>query len=339
MDLEVAVAAAWASERLRTDEDIYAQLQAAGTVDAWLAGRQQELAGGAFGEDVRAVAWHETGYPTGLRHEDLRPPPALFVRGSAGSLPPPHRCVAIVGARRCTDSARSMARSLAAVAVGEGAAVVSGLALGVDAAAHEGAIDAGGRTIAVLASPVDRPGPRANQPLADEILDDLGWLVSERPPGISPRPRDFPRRNRLVAGLASVVVVVEAGLPSGTLSTVTWALRAGRAVAAVPGDPRAPASAGTNALLRAGAHVIAEPADLAGLLPGSAVAASSPRDDDLDGDERTVWRGLAAGSATADGWVRASGLPAERALAALARLTSKGCLHRLGGGRLARSWW
>lgn len=339
MELDLAVAAAWAAEQLPAKHDLHKELVQAGTVARWLKGRQQVLPGPSFGSDVRALGWDEADFPVGLRVPGVRPPTALFVRGSDDPLPGPARCVAIVGARRCTDGARILARRLAGVAVEAGAVVVSGLALGIDAAAHEGALDAGGQTIAVLASPVDRPGPRANLPLAGEILAGAGWLVGERPPGAGTRPHDFPRRNRLVAGLASVVVVVEAGLRSGTMSTVSHALRADREVAAVPGSPLSPASAGSNALLRAGAHVIAEPEDLAALLGGAAVAKRTDPEAGLDGDERLVWSGLAEGSAAADRWIRASGLPAERALAALGRLTARGCLVRLGGGRLGRTWW
>ena len=154
---------------------------------------------------VRAVRWDHADYPIGFRQENLVPPRLVYLRGLIEALPPPSKCVAIVGARRCTPEGRSTARDLASGVGAAGLTVVSGLAIGIDTAAHEGAIDAGGRTIAVLASPVDRPGPMRNLGLADEIVSGAGWLLSERGVNEEVRPHDFPRRNRLVAALEKVL--------------------------------------------------------------------------------------------------------------------------------------
>lgn len=332
MDPTVAVAASQAAEASH-DKDLKARLLECGGVRGWLerVGQPDSLL--RYPPGVRAVGWDEAAYPDGLRGLD-RPPTALFVMGSSAPLPPPEDCVAIVGARRCTEVGRWVARDLAAGLARRGLVVVSGLALGIDAAAHEGALDAGGRTLAVLANPVDRPGPVRNLGLAQEIGGGAGWLISERPPRARVHPSEFPRRNRLVAAMASVVVVVEAGLPSGTLSTVTWALSLSREVAAVPGPVTSPASAGANSLIAAGAHLVTCPEDVLAIVGRARDRWSDAADLDLD--ERTVLAGLPCASGSMGRWTEASGLPGPRARAALGRLLTRGVLRRLRGGRLAR---
>ena len=201
---------------------------------------------------ARGLAWlgrSERGFPTRLRaiHD---PPPGLFVRADSPALPE-GPTVAIVGARACsaygTEVARSLARDLAA----GGVVIVSGLARGVDAAAHRGALETG-KTIAVLGCGIDRDYPRAHTWLAAEITRD-GWIVSEYAPGVEPAPWRFPARNRIVAGLADVTVVVEARERSGALITADLALDEGRDVLAVPGEITSQLSRGTNHLLRLGA--------------------------------------------------------------------------------------
>ena len=332
MDPIAAVAAATAAEASPHD-DLRDRLLASGGLGGWLdrVGQPDSLL--RYPPAVRAVGWDDASYPVGLRSLH-RPPAALFTVGSRAPLPPPEECVAIVGARRCTETGRWVARDLAAGLARRGLVVISGLALGIDAAVHEGALDAGGRTLAVLAGPVDRPGPVRNLGLAQEIASGDGWLVSERPPRARVFPAEFPRRNRLVAGLAAVVVVVEAGLPSGTLSTVSWALSLGREVAAVPGPVTSPAAAGANALLAAGAHLVTCPEDVLAIVGQARDRWYGP--GDLDVDERAVLGGLPSASGSAGRWTEASGLPGARARPALARLLARGVLRRLPGGRLAR---
>jgi DNA processing protein len=179
------------------------------------------------------------GYPATL--EDLPDPPArLWLRAPADAarlaacLRPP--LVAVVGARRATAAGTAFTRRLAADLAAAGVGVVSGLALGIDAAAHEGALEGRGRTLAVLGCGVDRTYPRANSGLADRIATD-GAVVSEYEPGTPPAPWRFPARNRIVAALASATVVVEASGRSGALITAAVALELGRDVLAVPGSP------------------------------------------------------------------------------------------------------
>ena len=199
------------------------------------------------------VVWRGAAdYPSWLeRIHD--PPPALWVRGALDPGEGAH-AVAIVGARAATSLGQSFARVLAADLAAAGLTIVSGLARGIDTAAHVGALEAGGRTVAVLGSGIDRPYPHQNAGLAEAIAA-TGALVSEFPPGTEPWKSNFPRRNRTIAGWSRLVVVVEAGERSGALITARVALEEGRDVMAVPGHPSVPAAAGTNALLRDGAAV------------------------------------------------------------------------------------
>lgn len=283
-----------------------------------------------FAPGVTAIGWEDAGYPEGARHLVV-PPAALFVRGAAWPAPAPR--VAMIGARHCTEEGRFITRDLARALSREGIVVISGLALGIDAAAHEGAILGPTPTLAVLASDVDHPTPTQHRGLARAILDGGGWLVSERPPGAPVRPQDFPRRNRIVAALADLVLVVEAGLRSGTLSTVEFALSLGVEVAAVPGSVASPASQGTNALIQAGAHVATSAADLLGLI--RKVGSRTPRPA-LDPDADRVLAGVPGGNASRDRWVAASGLGEVAARSALLRLIACGALRVLPGGRLGR---
>ena len=279
---------------------------------------------------VRAFGTVEDGYPAGALALP-RPPPVLFVRGR-DPLPPRDRCLAVVGARRCTVEGRAIARQMAAAAAEAGLVVVSGLALGIDAAAHEGAVDAGGRTLAVLASAVDYPTPRVNASLADEILDSGGWLLSERPPGARVEPWSFPVRNRIVAAICSAVLVVEAGSRSGTLSTVRRALELGTLVGAVPGSVLSPASAGSNSLIRDGAVPVTCADDAVGLLEMRTRRPSPP----LRIQEEALLKGVPGSGAPAEAWIASSGLPEQEARAVLLALVARGHLVRQGG-RLIRT--
>lgn len=284
-------------------------------------------------DPVRAIGPLDSEYPSTLHLPALRPSaPALFVRGSQ-PLPPTALCIAIIGARRCTQDGRAIARDLAKGLAESGIVVVSGLALGIDAAAHAGALDGGGQTIAVLASAVDDPTPRANRDLAHEIVESGGWLLSERTPGAPVRASEFPRRNRLVVALCSAVIVVEAGLPSGTLGTVALALDAGYEVGVVPGSVLSPASRGTNALLLAGATPVTSVGDALALL-ASAQPAVGPAVHDADAI--ALLRGTHGPRNTTTGWISGSGLGQERGRNTLLRLLAQGDLRREGGGSVVR---
>jgi DNA processing protein len=203
-------------------------------------------------DGIRHIGWGDTDYPKRLG-EIVDPPFGVFTAGTGDLGHPCERpVVAIVGSRRPTSFGMSFARELASGLAARGALVVSGLALGIDAAAHAGALSAGCDTVAVLGAGVDVSSPRRNDGLRRDIVEG-GLVVSEYWPGTEPAPWRFPARNRIVAGLADAVVVIEAGERSGALITAGFALEQGRPVLAVPGAPGAAASVGCNALLRAGA--------------------------------------------------------------------------------------
>ena len=278
----------------------------------------------------RVLIQGEADYPVALL--DLAdPPPVLFAAGDHAMLAGP--LVAIVGTRRCTRYGERVSRELGEAAARSGAGVVSGMALGIDAAAHRGALAAAGRTIAVLGTGPDVAYPAAHAALHREILA-AGLVLSEHPPGARSNAGSFPRRNRIIAALAGVTVVVEAGLRSGALITAGHALELGRTVAAVPGPIDVAQSAGTNELLRDGAVVIAAPADLLALA-GTTAPAAAPRRA-LTADEATVWGLLAGGPADLDTLATRSLLPANRCLAAVSTLELAGAIECAMTGEIRR---
>jgi DNA processing protein len=208
------------------------------------------------------LAKDEPGYP-GRLAEIADPPPLLIVRGQAGLLERP--AVAVVGARNASANGRVFAHGLARELAAAGLLVVSGLARGIDTAAHEGALAAGAPTLAVIASGVDVAYPADNAELMERIAGS-GAIVSERPLGAVPQARHFPRRNRLISGLSLGVVVVEAAPQSGSLITARLAAEQGREVMAVPGSPLDPRHRGTNQLLRDGATLVESAADVVAAL-------------------------------------------------------------------------
>lgn len=202
---------------------------------------------------ARLVALPEPDYPPWLRQIDAAPP-LVTIRGGESIFTRP--MIAVIGSRNASAAGRKFATLVAEGLAERGLAVVSGLARGIDATAHEAAL--GGGTVAVLAGGLDRIYPPENIPLADRIIGAAGGHLSEMPMGHEPRARDFPRRNRLISGLALGVVVIEAAERSGTLITTRFAAEQGRTVFAVPGSPFDPRSAGTNRLLKDGAVVTTE---------------------------------------------------------------------------------
>ena len=289
-----------------------------------------------------ALCRHDPGYPPPL--SDLSDGPAvLYGAGSQARLAElvAEPAVAIVGARRASayglEVARELGRGLSAARV----TVVSGLALGIDAAAHRGTLDAGGNTIAVLACGAERAYPRTNAALYRRIVDS-GVVIGELPPGTLPRRWTFPARNRIMAGLARVTVVVEAAQRSGSLITARFAEDLNREVAAVPGRVTSRMAAGSNALLYDGAHVVRDAADVLDVLFGAGAwkdraqqAAQRGRataEPALDPPLRRVLDAI-EGGAPVDAAGQAAGLTAAEARAALGRLELLGLLRRdaLGG--------
>jgi len=212
---------------------------------------------GSAPRGVHILRRGEPGYPAALEHLDL-PPPALWVRGTLPDAP----AVAVVGARDATIAGLEVARRLGADLAAAGIPTISGMALGIDGAAHLGTLDTGGLTVAVLGCGIDVDYPRAHGRLKDRIAA-TGAVLTEEPPGTAPAPWRFPRRNRIIAALATAVVVVEATDRSGALSTARHAVDLGREVFAVPGSVLSERSSGANRLVRDGATPLTETADLA----------------------------------------------------------------------------
>ena len=260
-----------------------------------------------------AVPLHSGAYPVRLMGLS-DPAPLLLVRGDVRALS--ELSVAIVGARAATVYGKQVARGLAADLAREGVVVVSGLARGIDAEAHRGALDAGGRTVAVQACGIDRVYPSEHRALADQIAAN-GAVVTELPLGEPPLRQYFPLRNRLISGLSAGVVVVEARERSGSLITANHAANQGRDVFAVPGPITAPTSVGTNRLIRDGAYVVLGPDDVCSELGLVREARARPRVTkcDLSGLSREILAALADAPASRDELARRLGRePAEFAL-------------------------
>ena len=243
------------------------------------------------------------------------PPPQLYVREGPAAELLALPAVAVVGARACSPYGAQVARTLARELAAAGVCVVSGMARGIDAEAHRGALEAGGPTVAVLGCGIDRDYPAAHAELARRI-GAVGLVVSEYEPGVEPAPWRFPARNRIISGLCAATVVVEARERSGALITADFALEEGREVFAVPGEITSSLSKGTNALLRSGATPLTGAADVLehfGLEPESAAIASA----DADGI-------LSHLPATADELARLTGLDPGALAARLAELELAG---------------
>jgi DNA processing protein len=281
----------------------------------------------------RLVGFHDVGYPAALRDLQRDAPGWLFVRGRA--LGPPG--VAIVGSRRCSALGRDVGRDLGRRVAAAGMAVVSGAAYGIDAAAHEGALDAGGPTVAVLGSGIDEAYPRTSRTLIERIAAEQ-TLVSEYAPGTPAEPHRFPARNRIIAGLASALVVVEGAPGSGSRISVDHALDLGREVFAVPGPVTSPLAEVPLAMIRDGATMIRGADDLLEDLgirvsPGRT---RSPIPPGLSDDERRAWDAL-EGTALPDLVAREIGRSIPDAVAILIGLELRGFVRSVGG-RYERSY-
>lgn len=301
---------------------------------------------------ARIVSRWDAEYPWRLRNV-ASPPPVLFVRGDL-TLLDRAAALAIVGTRAPSSTGLAFANRLARAVALEDVVVVSGLARGIDAAAHRGALDApmaksargGGATVAVLGTGVDIVYPPENADLMARIVAE-GCVLSEQVCGTEAFSYVFPRRNRIISGLSEGVVVVEGGLRSGALITARWALEQGRDVGAVPGFPGDFRSAGPNRLLKEGAFVVEDAGDVFANLPRLGVAweATTPASaragvdsalTALDEEARRVYD-LLARDADVDDVARASGLDAGRVQEIVSRLEIEGLLARGEGGRLARA--
>jgi DNA processing protein len=272
----------------------------------------------------------DEGYPAVLLDRSDHPR-TLWALGNLSVLSRP--CVAIVGTRRATAYAERVTRQLARTLASAGACVISGLARGVDAEAHRGALEVSGSTVAVLGTGLNVVYPKAHAALQREI-GERGLLLSELPPDIAAHGGSFPRRNRIIAALASVTIVVEAGVKSGALITATYALEMGRTVAVVPGPIDTPQSEGSNELLRDGATAITSMADAVALLGLTAPIRASELV--VGGPERAIWDALAEGSADLDTLCTRARLPAHEGLAAVGALELRGMVECALSGEVRR---
>jgi DNA processing protein len=281
----------------------------------------------------------DPGFPALLRHIPDSPP-VVFTLGNGSLLERP--AVAVVGSRDHSLYGGQVCRDLSQEAAWAGVTVVSGMARGLDAAAHSAALDAGGGTIGVLGNGLGVVYPAANRQLYDRVAQH-GLLVTEFPPGERPHAGSFPRRNRLISGLARVTVVVEAAHGSGALITAGTALEQGREVMAVPGPITSPVSVGTNRLIRDGAAPYLEPADLLQHFPDSAplgrssAAATASLPDSLTEAERDVAVLLGPEAAHVDTLAERTGKPVSGLLAILCALEIAGVAEQLPGKQFRRA--
>ncbi|MCC0029503.1 MAG: DNA-protecting protein DprA [Brucellaceae bacterium] len=293
---------------------------------------------------ARFVAIGEEDYPANLRAVD-GPPPLLAMKGAAA--PASARPVAIVGSRNASVAGMRLARRLASELGEAGHGIASGLARGIDRAAHEGSLATG--TVAALAGGLDMPYPPENLDLYEAIPANGGCLVSEMPFGREPRARDFPRRNRLIAGMALGLVVVEAAHRSGSLISARLANEMGRLVFAVPGSPLDPRSAGTNGLIRQGATLVTGAQDILEALapldarmPPDAMSEPAGEDDDFasapapDDDMRArITAALGPTPVHVDDIIRHTGAPPAQVALVLLELELAGRLERHSGGAVS----
>ncbi len=298
--------------------------------------------------DVQVLTPGDSGYPALLR-EIARPPPQLYIRGAVAVLSLPQ--LAIVGSRNATPAGAETARDFSSHLAARGFCITSGLAEGIDAAAHRGALAVGGRTVAVCGTGPDIVYPRHHESLAAEIIATGGAIVSEFAPGTAVHRGNFPRRNRLISGLAVGTLVVEAGVRSGALITARHALEQGRDVFAIPGSIHNPVARGCHRLIRNGAKLVETAADiveeLGGLLAMLGLddapkrAESTPEATDCPVENAAEYAGLLAAMAwdpvDADTLVARSGLTIGDVSSMLLLLEMQGSVRALSGGRYQRA--
>jgi DNA processing protein len=315
-----------------------AQLQQAGLEAKPRTNLLQQRAHLDLDEEMKRVeqagAWLLTlvdeAYPPLLK-ELPDPPLLLYVRGSL--LPVDHSALSVVGTRKATHYGLEAAYKLSGALAKQGVTVVSGLAHGIDTAAHRGALNAGGRTIAVLGCGIDHIYPADNRDLANDIVQN-GALISEFPLGAPPEARNFPRRNRIISGIALGVLVVEAPEGSGALITADMAAEQGREVFAVPGNIFNPASRGSNHLIQDGAKLVMSATDIMDELSIAYTRVEAKtiteRVVPANGTEAQVLSHLSADPLHVDDLARASGLPIAEITSTLTILELKGLARKVG---------
>jgi DNA processing protein len=286
--------------------------------------------------DAWQISYWSAGYPDALRQ--ICDPPALLY--GCGTLPPTDM-LAIVGSRRPTSAGRQFAENLAEQLAGHNVTVVSGLARGIDAAAHRGALSGGGATVGILGCGIDQIYPPEHARLFEQVRE-CGAILSEYPPGTEPLPGHFPGRNRIISALSRGTLVIEAARNSGSLITAEFALEQGRDVMAVPGGVDHATSAGTNQLIKDGAHPVTEVSDILQLLWPEKLSPTkrSGREAapfELSEEEDKIIQALGHEPSHIDDLSRGSGLTVMDVSVILLQLELRGGVEQLSGGRYIRS--
>ncbi len=278
---------------------------------------------------AHVLTWADPGYPARLR-QITNPPPVLYVKGELTEAD--YWAVAVVGTRRATNYGREVTRHLVASLARSGVTVVSGLARGIDAQAHQAALDAGGRTIAVLGCGIDQVYPPEHRQLAAAIAEH-GAVITDYPLGTPPEAANFPPRNRIISGLALGVLVTEAGLHSGALITADFAAEQGRDVFAVPGTILMRGSEGTNRLIQDGAKMVLKPEDILEELNLTLVAEQTEARQVIPDNptEAELLRVISVEPVHVDEVAARAGLPITEVSAALALMELKGMVRQVGG--------
>lgn len=279
-------------------------------------------------ETIKEIKIADSAYPESLR-QIHKPPPVFFMLGEIK--PEDKNAVAIVGARKCTTYGKQVAYDLAYELAKLGVTIVSGMALGIDGEAHKGALDAGGRTIAVLGSGVDDKSiyPHTHISLAKKIAEQ-GAVISEFEPGSPSYPSNFPQRNRIVSALSLGLVVVEAGEKSGSLITANFALEQGKDVFAVPGPIYSPASAGANHLIQQGAKLIRNAQDILEELNIEFSEVKTKKIGEYNMEEGLIITALESESLNTDAIIKITGLNPAVALTAITMLELKKIIKNIG---------
>ena len=280
-------------------------------------------------QGIKVLTWQDEDYPSRLKEID-QPPPVMYIRGEY--LPDDLFAVAIVGTRRVTPYGRQITEELSAFLASNGITVVSGLARGVDAIAHQTSLKAGGRTIGVLGSGVDKIYPPEHVKLAAQMME-RGAVISDYAPGTPPDASNFPPRNRIISALSLAVVVIEAGETSGALITAGFAAEQGREVFAVPGSILAPQSKGTNKLIQNGALPLLSVNDLMQALDFTRIGEHKSARKVIPADETEALLLAALGGEPlhVDEIRNQTDLPIERVSATLALMELKGMVRQVGG--------
>ena len=293
-------------------------------------------------DNIDIIPLQDKRYPKQLRNIP-DPPPILYAKGTL--LPSDSFSISIIGTRKCTGYGERQTERLTAALVQNGFAIISGLALGIDGAAHRAALKNNGRTLAVLGSGLQHIYPTQHQTLAQKIIDSGGCILSELPPLHPPTTWTFPQRNRIVSGLSLGILVVEAPLRSGTMITARLAGEQGRDIFAVPGSVESPTAGGCNQLIKDGAYLTESADDILDvlgpmrqpvLLPGRTTAIRHPNEVSLNDIERRVLRCIEFSETSLDAIIASSGLDLHQILPALLVLNQKRIIRGLSPSTFVR---